>query len=100
MEVSAETLPNTARNTAPMTEDEYRDRSKMKFDPKIHLNNVPPEKIYTMTELGVPPNGTSNLATTEPFQIATEAAVMDLRRELLQENTLKRRMHWWHRSPA
>ncbi|RFU31089.1 hypothetical protein B7463_g5237, partial [Scytalidium lignicola] len=88
----------TAPPLTPM--NEYRGPSKVKFDPKIHLNYIPPDHIYTMSELGVPANGTSDLAATEPFQLATEAAVVELRRELLQPNTLKRRIHWWPRSPA
>ncbi|BDD60420.1 hypothetical protein MPDQ_003727 [Monascus purpureus] len=79
---------------------EYRGPSKVKFDPKIHLNYIPPPKIHKMSELGMAHVGTSDLAATEPFQLATEAAIVELRRELLQPNTLKRRIHWWPRSPA
>ncbi len=56
-----------------------------------------------MSELGVAGEGTSDLCTTGPFQLATlaaDAAVLELRRELLQPSTLARRMHWWPRSPA
>jgi hypothetical protein len=53
-----------------------------------------------LSELGLPLEGTSDFATTEPFQLATDAAIIELRRELLQPNTLKRRIHWWPRSPA
>ncbi|KAH6892627.1 hypothetical protein B0T10DRAFT_528361 [Thelonectria olida] len=74
--------------------------SKVQFDTKIHLNFIPPTKVYTMSEFRVPPKRTSDLATTEPFQLATGAAVIELRRELLQPNTLAKRRHWWHRSPA
>ena len=86
---------------SPAPDVEYRGPSKVKFDPLLHLNFIPPSKVYTLSELGVPPEtGTSDLAATEPFQLATEAAVVELRRELLQDNTLQRRLHWWPRSPA
>ena len=79
---------------------EYRGPSKVKFDPSIHLNYSPPAKSYTFADLGVPKNGTSDFAICEPFQLATDAAILELRRELLQEKTVTKRMHWWQRSPA
>ena len=91
-------MESPAPSQAPRSE--YLGPSKVKFDPKLHLNYTPPTKVYTLSELGVPDIGTSNLATTGPFQLATEAAVVELRRELLQPNTVNRRMHWWPRSPA
>jgi hypothetical protein len=100
MAPSAVTELATATTSQSKLDDTYRGPSKVQFDPKIHLNYIPPERIYTMSELGLPLDGTSDFATTEPFQLATEAAVVELRRELLQPNTLKRRIHWWPRSPA
>lgn len=90
----------SAVDIIPPYDDDSRGPSKVQFDPKIHLNYSPPPKVYTFTELGLPLDGTSDFATSEPFQLATEAAVIELRRELLQPNTLKRRIHWWPRSPA
>lgn len=85
---------------APTPDLTYRGPSKVKFDPAIHLHYTAPDTIYTFSDLGVENNGTSPMAVTEPFQLATEDAVIELRRELLQESTLKNRLHWWHRAPA
>ncbi|KIX09804.1 uncharacterized protein Z518_00885 [Rhinocladiella mackenziei CBS 650.93] len=96
--VAVETVTTDSPTYTPA--GEYRGPSKVQFDPKIHLNYIPPKRSYTYSDLGIPAKGTSDLATTEPFQLATDAAVLELRRELLQPNTLKRRIHWWPRSPA
>ncbi|KAF2461641.1 hypothetical protein BDY21DRAFT_360720 [Lineolata rhizophorae] len=79
----------------------YRGPSKVKFDPSIHLSFTPWQGRYTLSDLGLPASaGANDFGTTEPFQLASPAAVLELRRELLQESTLKKRLHWWHRSPA
>lgn len=97
MAPSAEAVPVSSYD---WNKDTYRGPFKVKFDPANHLNYTPPECIYSLSELGLPLEGTSDFATTEPFQLATEAAIVELRRELLQPNTLKRRTHTWPRAPA
>ena len=82
------------------SKDTFRGPSKVQFNPETHLAYEPSSHRYTFTELGLPILGTSDFATTEPFQLCTEAAVIELRRELLQESSVKKRLHWWHRAPG
>jgi hypothetical protein len=57
------------------------------FDSAKHLNFTPPEKITMMTELGFPADlGVSPVAVSEPFQLFSQEAVQQMRREILTDN--------------
>jgi hypothetical protein len=100
MAPSAIDIPTPISDGYDPRKDTFRGPSKVTFNPAIHLNYTPPNRKYTYTELGLPLKGTSDFGTTEPFQLCSEAAVVELRRELLQPSTIKRRMHSWYRAPA
>lgn len=55
------------------------------FDPKKHLNFVPPEKVWTMKELGFEDIGVSKNAVSQPFSLFTEEAIKQMRAEVLSK---------------
>lgn len=55
------------------------------FNPKKHLDFKAPEKIYTMSELGLDRGDhVSPVAVSEPFQLFTEEAVERMRQEIFK----------------
>lgn len=61
------------------------------FQPKKHLLQEPPEKCYTMEELGYNNNsGISPLAVSSPFRLFTEEAVQLMREEIFNEEVHER----------
>lgn len=65
------------------------DPPKLTFDPEKHLNHVPPRKIFTMAEIGKENVGVSPNAVSEPFSLFTEAAVKQMRAEILSKPVLE-----------
>ncbi|KAH7218087.1 hypothetical protein DER44DRAFT_650054 [Fusarium oxysporum] len=59
------------------------------FDAKKHVNFEFPKRTYTMKEWGYENQGVSPIAASEPFSLFTEAAVKQVRRELLSEDVLR-----------
>ncbi|KAE8152974.1 hypothetical protein BDV25DRAFT_150229 [Aspergillus avenaceus] len=59
------------------------------FDPKKHLDFVPPNKIYTMKEIGLEGHGISPNAVSEPFPLFTEEAVKQMRAEIFSDDVLQ-----------
>ncbi|RBQ80659.1 hypothetical protein FVER14953_09549 [Fusarium verticillioides] len=59
------------------------------FDAKKHVNFEFPKRTYTMKEWGYENLGVSPIAASDPFSLFTEAAVKQVRRELLSENVLR-----------
>ena len=62
---------------------------KENFDPAKHLNIQPPEDIVMMKDIGLEGHGISLYAATEPFQLFTESAIRQFRREIFSEETLR-----------
>lgn len=54
------------------------------FDPRQHIDFIPPSKVHTMLELSFPENaGVSPMAVSEPFHLFTPAAIRQMRAEIL-----------------
>lgn len=71
------------------------------FDPKIHLNFIPPKARYSFTDLGLEkPHNAPDLCYTEPFQIFSEECVRVMRRELFRKEFLDKYMRTWARAPC
>lgn len=61
------------------------------FEPEKHLIQEPPEKCYTMEELGYRnDNGVSPIAVSSPFRLFTEEAVQLMREEVLSKEVQDR----------
>lgn len=61
---------------------------KLDFDPATHLDYVDPSKVWLMEEIGKAGQGISPNAVSEPFQLFTEAAIKQMRAEILSKNVL------------
>jgi hypothetical protein len=61
---------------------------KATFDASKHLNFSTPSKTYTMAEIGFQDKGISTIAVSEPFPLFTEAAVQQMRAEVLNKKVL------------
>ncbi|OQV05662.1 hypothetical protein CLAIMM_10359 [Cladophialophora immunda] len=64
-----------------------------KFDPVKHLAYVPPKKIHTLEDLCLPPSPISQVASTDPFPLLSEEALLEHRRELLSDGVLNNCMY-------
>ena len=74
-----------ARTTAPQKKKEQRDG----FDPEKHLIFQPPQRLWTMTGIGLPADaGCSDFAVSEPFPLFSREAVMRMREEALSERVM------------
>jgi hypothetical protein len=60
----------------------------VKFDAAKHLMFTPPSKTYKMQDLALEPTELSDIATTEPFQLLSPEAVLEMRRELFSKPVL------------
>lgn len=63
------------------------------FDPAIHLNYVEPKNNLLMTDIGLEPSAISEVAATHPFQLLSEAGVLEMRKELFSPKVLDNCMH-------
>ncbi|KAI1054219.1 hypothetical protein LB506_010285 [Fusarium annulatum] len=59
------------------------------FDAQKHVKFEFPKRTYTMKEWGYENQGVSPIAASDPFSLFTEAAVKQVRRELLSEEVLR-----------
>ncbi|KAF5655553.1 hypothetical protein F25303_487 [Fusarium sp. NRRL 25303] len=59
------------------------------FDAKKHVKFEFPKRTYSMKEWGYENQGVSPIAASDPFPLFTEAAVKQVRRELLSEDVLR-----------
>ncbi|KAK5096613.1 hypothetical protein LTS08_007486 [Lithohypha guttulata] len=73
---------------------------KLAFDPKKHINHVPPKKIWTMTEIERGNQGVSPNAVSEPFSLFTEEAVKQMRAEILSKPVLENCTYQSNLSPC
>ncbi|OAG35480.1 hypothetical protein AYO21_10361 [Fonsecaea monophora] len=63
------------------------------FDPVKHLTYAPPKKIHTLEDLCLPPSPISQVASTDPFPLLSEEALLEHRRELLSDDVLNSCMY-------
>lgn len=78
----------TARPTfEPIIQEATLDvQSTETFNPEKHVNFIPPSKVYTMQDIGLPENtGVSPVAVSEPFTLFTAEAIHRMRAEVLSE---------------
>ena len=60
------------------------------FDPKKHIDFVPPTKVHNMSDLKLPEGtGVSPFAVSEPFKLFTEEAVARMRAEIFRKAVLE-----------
>ena len=87
--------PTTTKATRPTKKlpqsliDNARQVEKETYDPKKHLNFQPPERIYTMEEIGLGGHGISPVAASEPFPLFTPEAIKQIRAEIFSEPVLE-----------
>ena len=55
------------------------------LEPAKHLNFQPPQKVWTMEEIGFADKGVSPIAVSEPFPLFTEEAIKAMRAEVLSK---------------
>jgi len=56
------------------------------FNPKKHIDFIPPSKTYTMSDLNLPDDtGVSTFAVSEPFHLFTAEAIHRMRAEVLSK---------------
>lgn len=61
------------------------------FDPNKHLVYEGPTKVHTMEEIGYSAsNGVSPVAVSEPFQLFSEEAIMEMRKEILADKVMNK----------
>lgn len=74
---------------------------RVTFDPSKHLVYTPPQKVWTMKELGFDENrGISPVGVSEPFPLFSEEAVKQMREEVLSENVWKHYRYSSNLSPC
>ncbi|KAF9886456.1 hypothetical protein FE257_011488 [Aspergillus nanangensis] len=59
------------------------------FNANTHLNFQPPNKIYTMKEIGLAGHGISPNAVSEPFPLFSEEAIRQMRAEIFSEDVME-----------
>lgn len=68
----------------------YGARSSGKlFDPARHLAYAPPRAVHTLQDLCLPDSPISPVASTDPFPLLSEEALIEHRRELLSDAVLE-----------
>ncbi|KAL1874096.1 hypothetical protein Plec18167_006030 [Paecilomyces lecythidis] len=79
------------RPTNPLPQwliDEAKVDKKESFDASKHLCFQPPQKIYTMAEIGLKGQGISPHAASEPFPLFTQEAIKQMRSEIFSKDTV------------
>ena len=62
---------------------------KVSFDPKKHLNHVPPKSVLTMADIGKKDCGVSPNAVSEPFPLFNAEAIKQMRAEVLSKDVME-----------
>ncbi|EIM89341.1 uncharacterized protein STEHIDRAFT_94494 [Stereum hirsutum FP-91666 SS1] len=70
--------------------NEYYPPSSATFDPAIHLAYTPPASKLTMSDIGLPSQGISPIAVTEPFSLMSVEGVRQLRQDILSTDVLEK----------
>ncbi|RYP71270.1 hypothetical protein DL770_008154 [Monosporascus sp. CRB-9-2] len=90
--MAAAVLPSSATagpSWTPTIVEPQVEPVKNDFSPSRHLAFIPPSKIYSVNELGLPEGkGISPVAVSEPFQLFTQEVVMRMRQEVLSPEVL------------
>lgn len=86
--VQLRNLPQTAPSLPESLIATARNTVREAFDPEKHLAFQPPEKIYTMEELGFGDVGISPNAVSTPFPLFSEQAVEQMRAEVFSKPVL------------
>ncbi|KAL1972380.1 hypothetical protein VTN31DRAFT_6794 [Thermomyces dupontii] len=107
---AVETMTVTSPALGPATQDVRQETpaqgpeappERVTFDPSKHLVYTPPEKVWTMKELGFPEDrGISPVGVSEPFPLFSEEAVKQMRAEVLSENVWKHYRYSSNLSPC
>lgn len=63
------------------------------FDPKKHLNYVPPTNNLQMSDIGLEPSPLSSFAASQPFQLISREAILEMRREIFSTPVLDNCLH-------
>lgn len=69
--------------------DEAKLTPKEDFDSKKHLNFQPPEMILGMKDIGLEGHGISPNAVAGPFQLFSDSAIAQIRREVFSEEVMR-----------
>lgn len=85
--MSSDTKPMLA--SGPAT-NEYYPPSSATFDPAVHLAYTPPASKLTMSDIGLPSQGISPIAVTEPFSLMSVEGVRQLRKDILSTDVLEK----------
>ncbi|KIW44967.1 uncharacterized protein PV06_03396 [Exophiala oligosperma] len=65
-------------------------QERVRFDPKKHLRFQMPDKTYTLEDLKYETKqAVGKVAATDPFPLFSPEAIVEMRRELLSERTIK-----------
>ena len=72
-----------------MTVDSTSNDDKIIFDPQTHLDFVPPEKTYSMSDIHLQDSPISGFAVSEPFRLFSPEAVDSMRNEILSPEVLE-----------
>ena len=86
--------PKVKRATRPTNKipqhliDEAAATKREPFNASKHLNYSPPNKIYTMEEIGLKGRGIAPNAVCEPFPLFTEEAILQMRAEIFSQEVL------------
>ena len=63
---------------------------KLDFDYSKHVSYSPPPRVWTMEEIGKAGQGISPIAVSEPFPLFTDAAIKQMRGEILSKDVMEK----------
>ena len=78
-----------ATSLPPALTERFVAKESVPFDPKKHLNYVPPKKFTTMRDIGYEGRGISPIAVSEPFSLFTQEAIKQMRADIFSEEVLE-----------
>ncbi|XEV07522.1 hypothetical protein FSHL1_012809 [Fusarium sambucinum] len=90
--VSVESAP-TLDAFKPIKNDSYNQSTASTFNPTKHLAYSPPSKVLTMEDLALKPTVLSPIATTEPFPLLSQEAILRYRKDLFSNDVLDNCLH-------
>ncbi|KAI3527319.1 hypothetical protein CSPX01_17065 [Colletotrichum filicis] len=89
--ISVESVPSLDA-FKPVKDDTYTP-SFAPFNPAKHLAYSPPSKVLTMKDLALEPTVLSPIATTEPFPLLSQEAILRYRQDLFSKDVLDNCLH-------
>lgn len=78
-----------ATSLPPALTERFVAKESVRFDPKIHLDCIPPKKFTTMKDIGYEGRGISPIAVTEPFSLFTQEAIKQMRADIFSKEVLE-----------